>query len=91
LEEFRRNLKIQAVRAARDKADYLAEAANAKIGVPITINEPGEYYQPYYGDMASNRMMKVEMTQQTSAPEQPQADFKKMKIRYDVNVVFELR
>ena len=91
LEEFRRNLKIQAVRAAREKADYLAEAGNAKVGVPITINEPGEYYQPYYGDMASNRMMKAEMAQQTSAPEQPQADFKKMKLRYEVNVVFELK
>ena len=91
LEEFRKNLKIQAVKAAKEKADYLAEAANAKVGVPITINEPGEYYQPYYGDMASNRMMKAEMVQQTAAPEQPQADFKKMKIRYDVNVVFELR
>ena len=90
LEEFRRNLKIQAVRAAREKADYLAEAANAKIGVPITINEPGEYYQPYYGDMASNRMMKAEAVSQ-SAADQPQADFKKMKIRYDVNVVFELK
>ncbi|HEX8314694.1 MAG TPA: SIMPL domain-containing protein [Flavisolibacter sp.] len=91
LEEFRRTLKIQAVKAAKEKADYLAEAVNTKIGVPVTINEPGEYYQPYYGDMASNRMMKAEMTQQTSAPDQPQADFKKMKMRYDVNVVFELR
>jgi len=93
LEEFRRNLKIQAVRAAKEKGDYLAEAANAKIGVPITIHEPGEYYQPYYGDMASNRMMKTEMTQ-ASAPapvEQAQADFKKMKLRYEVSVVYELR
>jgi uncharacterized protein len=91
LEEIRKNLKIQAVKAAREKGDYLAEAVGAKIGVPVTINEPGEYYQPYYGDMASNRMMKAEMVQQTSAPEQPQADFKKMKMRYDVSVVFELK
>lgn len=91
LDEFRRNLKIQAVKAAREKADYLAEAANAKIGVPITINEPGEYYQPYYGDMASNRMMKAEMAQASAPADQPQADFKKMKLRYDVNVVFELK
>lgn len=91
LEEFRRTLKIQAVKAAKEKAQYLADAVNEKVGVAVTINEPGEYYQPYYGDMASNRMMKAEMTQQTSAPDQPQADFKKMKMRYDVNVVFELK
>src|SRR5688572_5366372 len=82
LEEIRRNLKIQAVKAARDKAQYLADAVNEKVGVAVTIHEPGEYYQPYYGDMASNRMMKAEAVQ-ASAPEQPQADFKKMKMRYD--------
>ncbi|HUC81996.1 MAG TPA: SIMPL domain-containing protein [Flavisolibacter sp.] len=90
LEEFRKNLKIQAVKAAKEKADYLAEAGNAKVGVPITINEPGEYYQPYYANMRSNMMVKAEAMDQ-SAQDQPQADFKKMKIRYDVNVVFELK
>jgi hypothetical protein len=41
--------------------------------------------------MASNRIMKAEMAQSTAAAEQPQADFKKMKMRYDVTVVFELK
>lgn len=92
LDEFRRNLKAQAVRAAKEKAQFLADAVNEKIGVAITINEPGEYYQPYYGDMAANRMMKAEMVQSTAAaPEQPQADFKKMKLRYEVTTVFELK
>jgi uncharacterized protein YggE len=93
LDEFRRNLKMQAVRAAKEKADYLAGAVDQKIGVAITINEPGEYYQPYYGDMASNRMMKAEMVQSTAAgaADQPQADFKKMKLRYEVTAVFELK
>lgn len=91
LDEFRRNLKVQAVKAAKEKAQYLAGAVNENVGVAVTINEPGEYYQPYYGDMAPSRMMKAEMAQSTAAPEQPQADFKKMKLRYDVTVVFELK
>ncbi len=94
LDEFRRALKIQAVRAAKEKAQYLSDAANEKVGVAVTINEPGEYFQPYYGDMASNRMMKAEMAQgatASAAADQPQADFKKMKLRYDVTVVFELK
>ncbi len=90
LTEFRKNLKVQAVKAAKEKAGYLAEAINENIGVAVTINEPNEYYQPYYGNMASNRMMKAEMDQQ-GAPDQPQADFKKIKIKYDVNVVFALK
>src|SRR5829696_7762910 len=52
LDEFRRNLKVQAVKAAKEKAQYLSDAVNEKVGVAVTINEPGEYYQPYYGDMA---------------------------------------
>lgn len=91
LEEFRTNLKIQAVKAAWEKAQYLAGAVNENIGVAVTINEPGEYYQPYHGDMLSNKMMRAEVAQSTAAPDQPQADFKKMKMRYEVSVVFELK
>jgi uncharacterized protein len=40
LAEFRKNLKIQAVKAAKEKAGYLAEAINEQVGVAVTINEP---------------------------------------------------
>lgn len=90
MEEFRKTLKIQAVKAAKEKAQYLSDAVGEKVGVAVTINEPNEYFQPYYANMRSNMMMKTEAMDQSSS-EQTQADFKKMKIRYDVNVVFELR
>lgn len=89
LTEFRKQLKIQAVKAAKEKAIYLAEAINEKIGDAVTINEPNEFYQPYYANMRSNMLMKTEAMQDQSA--EPQADFKKIKIRYDVNVVFALK
>lgn len=90
LTEFRKNLKIQAVKAAKEKAGYLAEAINERVGEAVTINEPNEYYQPYYNTMANMRMKSAEMDQQ-SAPDQPQADFKKIKIKFDVSVVFALK
>jgi uncharacterized protein YggE len=90
LAEFRKNLKIQAVKAAKEKAGYLAEAINEQVGVAVTINEPNEYYQPYYGRVA-NSMMKVQSVEMDQAADQPQADFKKMKLRYDVTVVFALK
>lgn len=90
LAEFRKNLKIQAIRAAKEKAAYLAEAINEQVGVAVTINEPNEYFQPYY-NLASNRMMKAEAVQMDQAADQPQADFKKMKLKYDVTVVFALK
>lgn len=92
LDEFRKNLKIQAIKAAKDKAQYLAGAVNENVGVAVTINEPGEYFQPYYANMRSNAVMKTEAAMDQSAPaDQPQADFKKMKLRYEVTVVFELK
>ncbi len=48
LAEYRKQLKIQAVRAAKEKAQYLPEAIDEKAGEAVTINEPTEYYQPYY-------------------------------------------
>jgi uncharacterized protein len=88
LAEFRKNLKIQAVKAAKEKAGYLAEAINEQVGVAVTINEPNEYFQPYYNTMANVRMQKAEMDQ---SADQPQADFKKIKLKYDVTVVFALK
>ena len=90
INEFRKNLKIQAVKAAKDKAEYLAGAANERIGVAVTINEPNEYFQqPYYA--MANRMMKAEVADAAAPQEQPQADYKKIKIKYDVTAGFELK
>jgi uncharacterized protein YggE len=89
LAEFRKNLKIQAVRAAKEKAGYLAEAINEQVGVAVTINEPNEYFQPYYNTLANVQMKSMAMDQ--VAADQPQADFKKIKLKYDVTVVFALK
>ncbi|MGZ3851900.1 MAG: SIMPL domain-containing protein [Flavisolibacter sp.] len=90
LAEFRKHLKIQAVKAAKEKAGYLAEAINEQVGVAVTINEPNEYFQPFYG-LAANRMMKAQALDAVQTADQPQADFKKMKLKYDVTVVFALK
>jgi uncharacterized protein len=90
LADYRKNLKIQAVRAAKEKAGYLADAINEQVGTAVTINEPNEYFQPYYGNVA-NRMVKAEVAQMDQSADQPQADFKKMKLKYDVTVVFALK
>jgi uncharacterized protein len=89
VEEFKRQLKIQAVKAAKEKAIYLADAIGEKAGEALTINEPNEittYPQPVY----ANRMMKAEAMDagQSAAPE---VDFKKIKLKFEVNAVFALK
>ena len=44
LQTFRRKGKIEALKAAREKAEYLAEAAGAKIGRVISIVEEKDRY-----------------------------------------------
>lgn len=88
--EFRKALKIQAVKAAKDKAAYLAEAVNEKVGEAVTINEPGEYYAPQYNEMA--RMSNTMSVQKSVGDaDQAQADFRKIKLRFEVSVVFALK
>ncbi|MDB5253161.1 MAG: hypothetical protein JWP27_2330 [Flaviaesturariibacter sp.] len=88
MEAFRRQLRINAVIAAKDKAQYLAEAIGEKAGVAVTINEPTEFFSPIFM-RTSNTMMKSEAASDEGSPAQP--DFRKMKIRYEVTVVFALK
>src|SRR5205809_1658108 len=86
MDSIKKQLKIQAVKAAKDKATYLAAALGENVGQALIINDPneiGDYPRPLY----ANAMVKAEADQ--SAP--MNVDFKKIKIQYDVNVIFELK
>jgi uncharacterized protein len=90
LQEFKRQLKIQAVKAAKEKATYLAEAINEKAGEAITINEPNEmthYPPPVY----ANRLMKAEVGMAAGDAQAPNIDFKKIKLQFEVNATFALK
>jgi uncharacterized protein YggE len=91
LAEYRKQLKIAAVKAAKEKAQYLSAAIGENIGDAVTINEPVEYYNPYYNmnRRTSNTMMKQDAAEM--AADVAPTDFKKIKLRYDVTVVFALK
>ncbi|TKK67694.1 DUF541 domain-containing protein [Ilyomonas limi] len=89
MEELRKQLKIEAIQAAKEKAAYLAAAINEQVGGAIAINEPNEvdnYPRPMY----SNMMLKEAAVADNAAPPM-NVDFKKMKVQFDVNVVFALK
>lgn len=91
LQDFKKQLKIQAVKAAKDKATYLAEAINEHVGEALTINEPNEI-NPFPQPIYANRMMKMEnIALADNEQQQPNIDFKKIKLQYEVNVVFALK
>jgi uncharacterized protein YggE len=96
--EYRKQLKIRAIQAAKEKGIYLTEAINEKLGEAITVNEPSEWAAPFYMSNAaiSNNayytlpysQTRMEDSQGDSVSE---VDFKKMKLRFEVSVVFALK
>lgn len=92
LADYRRQLKIEAVKAAKDKAQYLAQAIGEQVSVAVTIQEPVEYYIPFYNQRVSNMMVRSKAAEGADiAPEQTNADFTKIKLKYDVSVTFALK
>lgn len=91
IEEFRRQLKIQAVKAAKEKAVYLSEAIGERAGVAVTIQEPVDYsVVPVYRNLAvSNTRLKAQAFD--GAADESEVDFKKIKLKFEVNAVFALQ
>jgi hypothetical protein len=91
IESLKQELKIKALRAAKDKASYLADAVGDKVADALEIQEiNNEYYpQPMYRANATMSMEKG-MGAQDMAP-MPDIDFKKIKLNYQMRAVFELK
>ena len=88
MESLKKELKIKAILAAKAKATYLVETLGDKLGSVIDIQDGGDNNfvpQPMYSNV---RMLKTEMADASSAPE---IDFKKIKLSFTVNTVFEIK
>jgi uncharacterized protein YggE len=87
MEELKKTLKMAAVKAAKEKATYLTAAIDEKLGAAVTINEPVEYFIPFYNQRAANMMVKG-VAMEEAAADVTAVDFRKLKIKYDVSVTF---
>jgi uncharacterized protein YggE len=90
LKDYREQLKIEAIKAAKIKAEKLAGAVNEKVGVAVTINEPSEQAFEPQPRMYPNAIMKLEDNAGFADPG-IQVDFKKIKLHFEVLVVFALQ
>ncbi|MEH3112047.1 SIMPL domain-containing protein [Pedobacter terrae] len=85
IESLKKELKVKALLAAKEKAAYMVEALGNKLGSVIEIQDGGDnVMQPVYRNYA----MKAEMADASSAPE---IDFKKIKLNFTVNAIFEIK
>lgn len=86
--DVKRDLKIQALLAAKDKANYLLNSINEKLGSVISIVENGDntnYPVQPRAVMFANKVLSAD----ASTPESD-IDVKKIKLNFSVHAVFEI-
>ena len=93
IQEFRKQLKIQAVKAAKDKAIYLTEPINEKLGESVTITESDDNSAYYYAQnkMSNVSLKVVRLNEESNSNDNAAIDFNKIKLMYDVNILFVLK
>jgi uncharacterized protein YggE len=97
IQEFRKQLKIQAVKAAKDKGIYLTDAINEKLGDAITIEEPDE--NSFVNNLennirirgAANSFNYNKDAEKMNDNGMTGVDFKKIKLRYEVKMIFAVK
>lgn len=87
--EYRMKLKIEATKAARNKAGYMAEAIGEKIGEAVSIIEPEEVTVPRFYEMSQSNVAFARDSM--SGPKEEAVNFKNIRLRYEVKAVFALR
>lgn len=96
--EYRKQLKIKAVQAAKDKGIYLTEAIGEKLGEAIKINEPGEP-DLVDGNGVANDNIRLRGISSINnyykaepfSPKVQEVDFKKIRLRFEVEVEYALK
>jgi uncharacterized protein YggE len=88
IDELKKELKLKALIAARDKAAYLLTGISQKLGDAINVTEVdnGGGYMPMARNVA---YMSKSIVNNDGAAEQD-IDFKKIKLTFQVNAVFEI-
>lgn len=87
--ELEKELKIQAIKDAKARATYMAEALGDQLGKALSVNESGyvNYPQPVYKAVRTMAFNEAAMEDVSTGLD---IDFKKVKFSYTVGVVFEL-
>jgi len=93
IEEYKKETRISAIKAAKEKADYLLEAIGEKTGTPIyvqevSLSEVNAYQQnrPAYNVLASNYY-----ADPSSYKESDELEFEKIIVRSSIYVKFGIQ
>lgn len=89
-EEFKKQVKINALKAAKEKATYLLEAVDQKLGAALQIHEledNASYPQPMY----KANMRTFAAAESADAVQDSDVTYQKIKITYKMQAAFEIK
>ena len=89
IEQYRKEVKINATKAAKEKAELLSNAVNQTIGKALYIQE---LEQNLFQMPMSNRFLAMnKAVDSVTENQEPSLNFEKIKLEYSVLVRFELK
>ncbi len=90
IEQLRKEIKIKALQAAKDKAKYLLEGIGEQMGEALEIIEIDQSYSPQ--PVYSNMMMRsAKMEVSADAMPESTIDVQKIKVRYEMKAAFRIK
>lgn len=95
IKEFIKETRIAAIKAAKDKADYLLEAIGEKTGKALIVRETEAYYElgynPYKSNVRSLQTLNDLGDIGYIKPAAPVIQFEKIKLNSAIYVKFEIK
>ncbi len=85
IEQFRKDVKIRALKAAKDKAKYMVESLDQKLGKVLSIVELNYNFTGY-----NPRALMSNSIMEKSGGGSEYENFRKIKLRYEVKTKFEI-
>lgn len=90
IEQLRKEIKIKALQAAKEKAKFLLEGIGEQMGEALEITEIDQSYSPQ--PVYSNMMMRSsKMAVTAEAMPESSIDVQKIKVRYEMKAVFKIK
>ncbi len=87
IKEYRKEIKVKALQAAKEKATYLLESINEKVGDVLTIEELDDQYYSPQPMLANVRMMKAEADTMGDSS----LEYQKIKLSYKMKAAFRIK
>ncbi|CAM1373482.1 SIMPL domain-containing protein [Tenacibaculum xiamenense] len=92
LAEFKKKNRINAIKAAKEKSNYLLNAINAKTGKPLRVNEIehqlNDFAQINY--VSNSKMYESDFSKSRSF-KKDQVQFENIKLTSSIHVIFEIK